>query len=201
LTQFCDATSADVAVPGGGSVSALSASLGASLVEMVGNMTARKAQKNGVELDTEIAEGTKKAAESRTRLQQLIDEDAQSFDCVMAAFTLPKNTDEEKETRRKSIQQAYMGAIKPPVEVVKISYGLLKYAVAMIKKGDPNALSDAAVGLRMLHAGLFSAAYNVRINLSSLQDENEVTKLAVQMEKIEQSADCILHEVLDNLTI
>ena len=199
LKDFAEITSQDVAVPGGGSVAALSASLGASLIEMVGHMSVRKATKNKTPLDKDIKDGIKEAAKAKTQLIELIDKDAQSFDCVMAAFALPKNTDAEKEKRGKAIQKAYIGAMQPPLKVINIAFSLLKYGEAMVKKGDPNALSDAAVGVRMLNSGIWGAIYNVRINLAGIKDNNEVTRVATEMREMEKKTEEISRRILKDL--
>ena len=94
LIGFIEQTASNEPVPGGGSVAALSGSIAAALAEMVANLTIGK--KKYMDIEDEMKEDAIKLAALRTSLIDLIDKDAASFDEVMQAFKLPKETDQEK---------------------------------------------------------------------------------------------------------
>ncbi len=200
LPQFSDQTAADVAVPGGGCVAALSANLGASLVEMVGLMTERKAKKQGVETDADVQEAMKITKHARDEFLKLIDKDAAAFDGCMQAFALPKGTEEEKAKRVAAIQESYKNAVKPPFTVAKHAMEMIKYARTMVEKGDQNALSDACVAVRMLNAAAWGGIYNVKINLSAIKDEQFVAEKTAEIQAIEKELEELTHSILDKVT-
>ena len=94
ITDFLQNTASGSPVPGGGSVSALSAALGASLTEMVANLTIAKKGYEAVENEMkEIAETVRNL---REKLVTEVDKDANAYNDVLAAFKLPKTTEAEK---------------------------------------------------------------------------------------------------------
>lgn len=185
VEQFCAETASDKAVPGGGSVAALSASLAVSLIEMVGQMTSRKAAKAGEELALDVAAALMGAANARVKLLELIDLDAAAFDSVMAAFSLPKTNDDEKKIRSEKIQAAYKNAVVPPISVVRMCNNLIPHVKTMMTKGDSNALSDSCVAARMLISAMWGGIYNVRINLGAIKDTEYVLEKTKEMELLE----------------
>jgi len=148
--------------PGGGSAAALSGATGAALVAMVCAMpkTRTGAAEERGRLDTALG----RAREASSRLRSLVDEDSAAFDAVMAAYRLPKATDEEKGARKTAIAQAMAGATQVPVQTAEACVVVMRAAVEAAQNGNANALSDARTGGAMAWAGLLGAAENVRIN-------------------------------------
>ena len=158
LTHFLDDLASAAATPGGGCASALAAALAASLVAMV----ARHADT----LDDVAAE----ADRLRRELEELVDADAVAFDQVMAAFRLPKETEEQKAERSEAIQAGYRSAVEPPLRVCADARRVLELAVVAAERGKPSAASDAGVGALLAASALDGAAMNVQINLVSIKD-------------------------------
>ncbi len=201
VAEFCRETSKDVPVPGGGSVAALNGALGISLFTMVANMTIRKQSKKGVESDPVIKEVAAIGEKEADRFNALIEEDSNAFNVVMDAMKYPKNTDEEKAVRKAKVQEAYKGAIVPPMEVALKAYSLLnKYAAVMFEKGDKYALSDVCVGVRCLNTAFWSAVYNVKINLSAIEDEAFVNQSLGKLAEAESRADELCNSVIGKVT-
>jgi formiminotetrahydrofolate cyclodeaminase len=99
------------------------------------------------------------------RLQALVDEDTAAFDAVMAAFRLPKATDEEKAARKQAIAAASARATEVPLETAGACLAVLEAAAEAAACGNPNALSDARTAAAAALAGLLGALENVRINV------------------------------------
>ena len=158
LVDFGEALASDAATPGGGSASALAGALAASLVGMVARMTEGM---EGVAAEADAA---------REELLALVDEDARAFDRVMAAFRLPKGTDEEKAARTEAIQRGYEAATEPPARVCARALRVLELAAEVAERGNPNAVSDAGVAALLAESALVGAALNVRINVASIKD-------------------------------
>lgn len=170
VAEFTEALASGAPTPGGGSASALAGALAASLVAMVARNTA--ANPSFAERAGELGEIETEAEKRRRELVGLVDEDAASFDRVMAAFRMPKETEEEKQARSREIQAAYRGAAEPPLEVCRHALGVLALAARVAELGNPNAVSDAGVGALLAASALEGAAFNVEINLGSIKDED-----------------------------
>jgi formiminotetrahydrofolate cyclodeaminase len=168
ISNFLDETASNSPAPGGGSVSALAASLGAALASMVCRLTIGK--NSNVTVQTELESVLIKSEKLRAKFTALIDEDTNAFNMVIAAYRLPKETTEQNAQRAAAIQAAYKEATVVPLQLLE----LCAEAVALLKiigeKGNKNSLSDAGVAVLMLEAACEGAAMNVRINLANITD-------------------------------
>jgi formiminotetrahydrofolate cyclodeaminase len=168
IDAWLEALASGAATPGGGAFAALSAAAGVALVAMVGRLTI------GKEAFTDVEDRMRRIVEAcdraRTDLLALADEDAVAFDAVMAAYRLPKGTDEEVATRRGAIQAALAGAAAVPLGVARRSVDAMALAEEATASGNPNAASDGLSGGAALHAAALAALANVRINATSLAD-------------------------------
>jgi methenyltetrahydrofolate cyclohydrolase len=169
LEQFTEALASSAATPGGGSASALSGSLAASLLAMVVHNTA--ANPSFADHLAALEDVAGEAERLRWELIGLVDEDAAAFERVMAAFRLPKETTELKETRSREIQAAYKAAVEPPLLVCRHALGVLALAGRAADLGNPNAVSDVGVAALLAGSALEGAALNVEINLGAIKDE------------------------------
>jgi methenyltetrahydrofolate cyclohydrolase len=181
-TDFIEELASDSPAPGGGSVSALAGSLGASLASMVASLTIGKEKFKDQE--EKMQDALKKARELKDQLKYLIDEDTESFNRVMAAFRMPKSTDEEKKARSQAIQEAVKHAAQIPMQVAEASLEVLKLTQIMVDEGNPNALSDGGVGALMALAGIQGALFNVKINLGSIKDQEFIVEMEKKTESI-----------------
>ncbi|MBT8331131.1 MAG: cyclodeaminase/cyclohydrolase family protein [Deltaproteobacteria bacterium] len=183
ITEFLEKTASSEPLPGGGCTAALNAALAASLTEMVANLTIGRKEFQAVEDDMqEIAQA---AADLRTKLANDIENDAQAYQEVLAAFKLPKNTDEEKKQRSGAIQQAFKTAATVPLGVARDAVNIMDLAARAIKDGNPNAVSDGAVAVLAARTAALAAVFNVKINLSSIKDTAFVAELTQEIEVLE----------------
>ena len=186
ITEYLAKAAAGTAVPGGGSVAALNASLAAGLTEMVANLTVGKKGYEAVE--EEMKALADKASQLRNKLTAAIDQDADAYTEVMAAYKLPKTTDEETSLRKQKIQDAIKHAALVPLEVARDALAVIDLAGRAIRKGNKNAASDGAVAAMNARTAALAAIYNVKINLSSIQDHSFVEKLAQEVEGLQNQA-------------
>ena len=168
VQDFITELAADSAAPGGGSAAALAGCLGAALTKMVCNLSLDEA-KFGAVLP-EIQAIQTQAADLLAKLTRAVDEDAAAFNEVMAAYKLPKATEEEKTARLAAIQQSMKKAALLPLGVAGDCLEVLKLAGRILPIGNVNAASDAAVSGLMAYAALQGAIYNVKINLGFIKD-------------------------------
>jgi glutamate formiminotransferase/formiminotetrahydrofolate cyclodeaminase len=187
LRQFCNETLSDSPAPGGGSVAALMGALGASLGGMVANLSAGK--RGWDEQLGFFSEWAVKAQQLKDELLHLVDEDTAAFNKVMAAFSLPKSSAEEKTARTAAIQKANRYAAEIPLRVMETASRSYELLSAMATRGNPASISDVGVGLLATRACIDGAGFNVLINLAGLKDaavknelEEKVRELATRSE-------------------
>ena len=169
LEQYRDALASDSPTPGGGSAAAVALSQGAALAIMVCNLTIGKERwENG----WEDAETCKQIAEPLlVRGYELAGEDAEAFDRVMAAFKMPKDTDELVLERKNTIRAETLNAAVVPMQTARLAYELLATLPALASTGNANAVTDVGVAGLLASAACKGALFNVEINLNSLPDE------------------------------
>jgi len=169
LDEFAKVLGSDAPAPGGGSVAALSGALGAELVCMVCRLSIGK--KGLEEHQTLVADVLEKAEKVAKSLMLRVDLDTQAFNRVMAAFKLPKETDDEKKARTVAIQEGYKEAVQSPLSIARECVSVLHLAQSATGKSNTNAISDLGVAAMQAYAGLEGAVMNVKINLPSIKDE------------------------------
>ena len=169
VTQFLDELASSAATPGGGSGAAIMGALGAALVSMVCNLTIGK--KNYAEVEPEMRSVLHDAEALRQRLADMVAEDIAAFNGLMAAYGLPKLSDEDKAARGAAIQHALIAATEAPLACARASAEVIKLSMRAAEVGNRNVISDAGVGALAAQAALRSAALNVDINVPSLQDK------------------------------
>jgi formiminotetrahydrofolate cyclodeaminase len=165
IDEFLRTLASSAPVPGGGSVAALNGALGASLFIMVGEITMGKKKP---EDKTPIEEALSALRPLAARFAELIDEDAASFEKVMAAFKMPKE-EGEQEARRRAIEEATIGAAEVPAETARAALAALGAGRALAEHGSKSAVSDVACGALCLEAAARAAAYNIKINLGGIE--------------------------------
>jgi formiminotetrahydrofolate cyclodeaminase len=130
-----------------------------------------------------------KVEELRAQFTGLIEKDTEAFQAVMKAFSLPKETDEQKETRSSAIQEATKSAALVPLQVMELCERTLPLTQIVATKGNVNSLSDAGVAASMLYAACVGAALNVQFNLSTIQDDTFVHDTSVKAESIRSTVE------------
>jgi len=186
LSAFADETASESPAPGGGSISAYMGALGASLGTMVANLSSHK--KGWDERWEEFSDWAEKGQQYKQRLLELVDADTQAFNRIMAAFSLPKSTDEEKQARKAAIENATRHAIDIPFQVMESSLGSMTMIKAMAETGNPNSASDAGVGALCARAAVSGAYLNVKINAAGLEDKNYATLMIEKGAELEAQA-------------
>jgi formiminotetrahydrofolate cyclodeaminase len=177
---FSEILASAAPVPGGGSASAIAASLAASLTAMVARLSAdrpRYAQyANTHSRALEVAEA------ARTRFLALADEDAAAYAAFGDARRMSKETPEEIAARDVAIAQAAMKAAEVPLEVVRQCQGLIHEIESLAGRSNLNASSDLDVGALLIHAAARGAAANVIINLPSIADRKATDAMLSEVE-------------------
>ncbi|MGQ9681353.1 MAG: cyclodeaminase/cyclohydrolase family protein [Anaerolineae bacterium] len=193
--QFLDALASKEPVPGGGSGAALAGALGAALVSMVCNLTIGK--KGYEAVDEPMRDLLARCEAIRAELPNLLEADTQAYGAVMAAYRLPKGTDEEKATREALLQQRFREAAEVPFQIAERCAQVVELALPAAKMGNKWAVSDAGVGALLGEAALHSALLNVEINLASIQDGDYVAAARLRISALQSAAAAAKAEVLE----
>jgi len=172
LTDFANETSSESPAPGGGSISAYCGAMGVALGTMVANLSAHK--RGWDDRWEEFSSWAEKGMDYQKTLLNLVDEDTNSFNKIMDAFRLPKDTESNKSKREKSIQEATKYAILTPFKVMETAYNSMEVMQAMAEIGNPNSVTDAAVGALCARTAVIGAFLNVKINCGDCEDKNFV---------------------------
>lgn len=183
VLEFIEATGSSAPAPGGGSIAALTASSAAALIEMVANLTLGKGKYASVQEEMQSIQ--EKTALLKRDFLTYIEKDTEAFQGIMAAYQLPKETEDEVATRLSEIQRATRRGAQVPFEIGELAASLLPLAEAVIVRGNTNAVTDGLIAVVNARAAVRAAFYNVKINLGTIRDAGFVETLSKQMEALE----------------
>lgn len=195
VTEFIEETASESPAPGGGSISAAMGAMGAALATMVANLSSHK--RGWDDRWEEFSDWAERGKVCHARLTWLIDEDTRAFDAIMAAFGLPKESAEEKAARSAAIQAATKYAIEIPLQVMEVSLQAMEVVAAMAEFGNPNSVTDAAVGALACRSAVLGAGLNVRINASGLKDKDFAASAVSRASSLVASAQTKEAEILE----
>ena len=179
-----DVTAGKEPVPGGGSISALCGSIAAALTEMVAGLTIGK--KKYADVEEQMKQLVERVQKIRQQLLLDVDRDSEAYNVVFAAFQMPKETDEEKAARSAQIQEATKVAANVPMEVARRVYSLLSDIEEVVSNGNQNAVTDGCVAMMSARNAIIGALFNVRINLTSIKDEQFVADMTAEADRLER---------------
>ncbi len=181
LDNFLEDLRAPTGAPGGGAASALAGSMGAALFQMVSGVTLTLPR---------FTVGQDRLEEIRTAaftlcddLKVLAQKDTDAYRAVEKAMKMPKATADEKKARRLEMQNSFKNATMTPLETVKKCLECLALMPDLVQYGNPNAVTDIAVGATLLKSGLLGACMNAEINLSSIKDAEFVESAKQTLEQ------------------
>ena len=195
IKRFLKELSSDTPTPGGGSASALAGALSASLVSMTAGLSLKKGR-----LRKEAVKGIRRRALAiQRRLLRAVDEDAKSYEAVLKAYRLPKNTGKERLIRTKAIQKGSREATIIPQLVCQHAILLLKDSKALILNGNLNAISDAGVAAFLADAALGGGLLNIGVNLDSITDRVFIKRMNLLMKRLARKRNHLMRGILSIL--
>ena len=194
LRKYLDDAASNKPAPGGGSVSACVGALGAALVAMVCNLTLGK--EKFADVQAPVRELVAKAEAARARLEALLQDDTVAYDGVIAAYRLPKDSEEEQAARTAAVQAGLIVAADVPLEICRVGVQVCRLARMVAELGNPQAVTDAGIGAVLGEAAVQGGALNVRINLVSITDEEYVRTTTAELGALLAEASSLRAEVL-----
>jgi glutamate formiminotransferase len=166
LRDFVDELSSESPAPGGGSVSALAASMAAGLAAMVAVLSHTK---KGFEAkQPDLGRIARRTQELKDQMLAAVDADTAAFDRFLEAMRMPKGTPEEQQARDTAMADATVGAAEVPLGVLEACPEIIELCRDIARLGLQASLSDAGVGAQMGRAAAAGAYQNVCINLAGL---------------------------------
>ena len=145
----------------------------------------------------EFSKWAEKGQYYKDELMKMVDMDTNAYNKIIAAFGLPKSSDEEKKIRTQAVQDATKFAIEVPFKVMELSYESMSVIKAMVETGNPNSVTDAAVGALCARAAVLGAFMNVRVNTLSYDDKNFVNDLITKGADIEAKTIALEKEIIE----
>ncbi len=197
LADFVEVLSSKAPAPGGGGAAALTAAQGCALSAMVCNLTIGK--KKYAEFEEDLKRILDSSVFLQRRFLDMIEEDKVNFTPLAKAYGLPANTDEEKASKAKVMEEALKEACKVPVEIVERSYEGIKLHLELMDKGSKLAISDVGVGVEFLRAALISGKMNVLINTGMIKDKDYSSKLENRVNELVKEGTSIADSISDKV--
>ena len=181
VKEYVQRVADGTATPGGGSVCALVCSLSAALCLMTARLTlGRKKYSEAWSVMEELCRSMEGLL---ARSLELAEQDAQAYDQVLAAYKAVR----EGSAGAESIQAAMKQAALIPMETLRTLGKITELVEAVIERGNPSCLCDAAVAVQLIRAASSGAASNVRINLSKIEDKNFASRMQTEMMSLENN--------------
>lgn len=196
-TEFIDALASKAPTPGGGGASAYAGALASALASMVGNLTVGK--KKYAEVEGRVQSELLELDDTRLRLLELVQADADAFAPLAAAYGMPCGTDEEAAAQKTALQHALVDACEVPLEIMRQCVQVVESCVFLAKHGSVMAVSDAGAGAVLAKAALLAASLNVRINIGSMDDAARAAAYRDEMEDLIAAGSALADDVYDDV--
>ncbi|XP_055975518.1 formimidoyltransferase-cyclodeaminase [Sorex fumeus] len=197
LGAFIQEVGARSAAPGGGSVAAASAAMGAALASMAGLMTYGRRQFE--HLDATMRRLIPPFHTALAELTALVDKDARAFEGYLEAMKMPKGTPEERDRRTAALQEGLRCAVGVPLSLAEKVASLWPALQELAQHGNLACRSDMQVAAKALEMGVFGAYFNVLINLKDITDQQFKEQVSRRISSLLQDAQAQAALVLNRL--
>lgn len=160
LTGFLKEVASTESVPAGGSIAAATVAMAAALLVKVAKLSAE----HWTEADAGAA--ASKAEATRARAASLVDQDAEAYRALQAAWRGDRNL----------VAPARTKVIDVPLAIVRTAAEVTELAEVLAGRGNPRLQGDAAVAATLAAAAAVAAASLVAVNLSGSSDDPRLTE-------------------------
>ncbi len=196
-SYFLDVLASKAPVPGGGGAAAMGGAIGMALSNMVGNLTVGK--KKFADVEDEVKDLLEQGYRIIEELKVLVDKDAEVFEPLSKAYSLPKETAEQAAHKAKVMEECSKEACSVPLEIMRKSYAGIKIHERMGQIGTKLAISDVGCGVAFLKAALVSGQLNVLINLGSIKDDQFIKETVAEMDHLVEEGSRVADETLNSV--
>lgn len=195
IREYLAKTAGRKSVPAGGSASALSAALAASLTEKIANLIASKQEDAEIKAQMEVLSERMNAL--REEFTQCIDRDADAYQELLAAYKMPEGTDEEQKSRDEQVQKSILIAAMVPYDVAEMAMRMMDFISEVAKQADKTTVTDVCAAMSFARSAVVSASLTAKENLLSLNSKQIVQELTKKSEEFEDLAIKKEQELLD----
>jgi len=193
IRQFVTQAASAEPVPGGGSVAALIAALGASMTAMVGNLSqGEKFSEHKPVMAAALAGMDRLIQES----EKLLAVDIACFNTYMDILKLKCSSAEEKLARQQALQEATVQALLVPLRLMSACRDGLQLTNSIASPANRNVISDLGIGAILLEAAAQSALLTVEINIQVLKDTSSKEQYALQASSLMQEITALKNTIV-----
>jgi len=181
LADYTEALASERPTPGGGSATAVAATLATSLTAMVVRLSLdRPKYLQHAELHAEALADSDAA---RHRFLRLADDDAAAYAAYREARGLPHDSDEEQSVRAAATRAAAREAASVPLTVVQECHRQVDLVERLVGRTNAYVASDLDVAVLLLEGAARGAAANVMVNLPSIEDEGYARAVIAELDQ------------------
>jgi methenyltetrahydrofolate cyclohydrolase len=172
LSGFIDEVASTESVPAGGSIAAATVAMAAALLVKAAKLSREQWT------ETEADAAATRAEAARLRAESLVDEDADAYRALQAAWREARNLVAPARTR----------VIEVPLAIVRTAAEVTELAEALAAHGNPRLRGDAVVAAILAAAAAQAAASLVAINLAGTPDDR-LTEASTLAQEARRRAD------------
>lgn len=178
FVEFSDQLASKAPTPGGGGASAAVGALSCALGQMVCNLTMGKDRYADVQEEVTALVDTLEG--ERREMLDLVDRDAEAFEPLSKAYSIPKDDPQRDEVMEEALERA----CEPPLQIMELAARAIDQLARLAEIGSRMAISDVGVAAVFAKAALEGASLNVYINAGSMKDEGKARALSGRADEL-----------------
>ncbi|HOD39287.1 MAG TPA: cyclodeaminase/cyclohydrolase family protein [Candidatus Wallbacteria bacterium] len=199
IREFFDKVASSDPTPGGGSVAAMNVAAGCSCALLMANVTLGKEKFAAVQND--VHKIVVELEDIKKEALVLMDRDKDAYDAVVNAFKMKKETDAEKDARKKAIFSATVKSTEVPIKIAETALSAVGIMLKLVEIANKKAVSDSITGLFNCYAGAVSSIAVARLNLSGTWDNPEIkANFISKVKSLEIEAENALEDIRKSMT-
>ncbi|SHF65498.1 Formiminotetrahydrofolate cyclodeaminase [Bacteroides luti] len=195
IKEYLEKTAGKNAVPAGGSASALSAALAASLTEKIANLIASKQENEDAK--AEMEEISERMNALREEFTQCIDRDVEAYQELANAYKMPEETEDDKKDRDEQIQKSILIAAMRPFDVAEMAVLMMDFIFEVAKQADKKTISDVCAAMSLARSAVFGSSLITKENILQLKSKGIVIELTKKSDDFQKLAFQKEQELLD----
>ena len=195
IKEYLEKTAGANAVPAGGSASALSAALAASLTEKIANLIASKQENEDAK--AEMEEISERMNALREEFTQCIDRDVEAYQELANAYKMPEETEDDKKDRDEQIQKSILIAAMRPFDVAEMAVLMMDFIFEVAKQADKMTITDVCAAMSLARSAVFGSSLITKGNILQLKSKGIVIELTKKSDDFQKLAFQKEQELLD----
>lgn len=195
IKEYLEKTAGKNAVPAGGSASALSAALAASLTEKIANLIASKQENEDAK--AEMEEISERMNALREEFTQCIDRDVEAYQELANAYKMPEETEDDKKDRDEQIQKSILIVAMRPFDVAEMAVLMMDFIFEVAKQADKMTITDVCAAMSLARSAVFGSSLITKENILQLKSKGIVIELTKKSDDFQKLAFQKEQELLD----